>query len=384
MINQKDYEVIVVGAGPAGSCAALALAREGVKVAVIDRAQLPRQKTCAGGIVHRALRHMPIDIRSVVDRKCFTVQFNLPASSLCFSISRDQPIISMTMRDKFDHLLVSEAQKAGAKIMPACEVFDLRQGPNSIVLETARGRHKARFVIGADGALSRVARSGGWQETRQMIPALECRVGVDDRMLDRFSQAARFDFDLIPDGYAWAFPKKDHLSIGIVRIGRQSSRLHDAVTRYAARLGIESSARLKPRGFLIPISPRKDGLIKGRILLVGDAAGLADPITAEGIFSAVLSGQIAAEALIGGGFETESVKERFHREMNRQILRDLKSGRLAGNFFYRYPKVRNRVFRRFGEELTEAMARVAMGEITYEAVMKSPLNYLKLLSVWKS
>ena len=382
MIAKKDYDVIVVGAGPAGSCAALDLAKGGVNVALIDKEKLPRHKTCAGGIVRRAVNHIPMDISSVVDRECFTVEFNLLASSLHFGISRDQPIIYMTMRDNFDNLLVSEAQKSGAKILPLCKVFDVHQDSNSIALETGRGTLKADFVVAADGTLSRVAKRGGWQETRKIIPALECQVYVDDETLEVFSKTARFDFDLVPNGYAWVFPKKDHLSIGIGRMGGRSARLLDSLDHYFNLLKIPSSAKLKRHGFVIPVSPRRDGLMKNRLLLVGDAAGLADPITAEGISFAVLSGQIAAKSLICEAFNGELIKDRFNHEMSERILKELKLGRIAGKILYDHPRLRTRLFRGHGDKLIKIMTQIFLGEKTYSEAMKNPLNYLKLLRVW--
>lgn len=376
------YEVVIVGAGPAGSCAALRLAKQGVKVALVDKATLPRYKTCGGGIVHRAVKYLPVDISPVVERKCLIVEYNLFASNLHFDVIRDQPIISMTMRDSFDNLLASEAQRAGAEIIHGCEVLNVHRNPNSIVLETKKEVLNTNFLIAADGALSIVAKKTGWQETRLLIPALECEVYVDDRTLENFSKTARFDFDLVPDGYAWVFPKKDHLSIGVLSMKRGNIKLTNFLKRYLEILRITAVIKIEQHGFIIPVNPRKDELMKDRVLLIGDAAGFADPITAEGISFAILSGHIAADALVKGSLKKDLVKEIFDHEIQEKILNELKIGKILGRLIYNYPKVRTTLFRLYGNKLTKAMTQVFMGEKSYTTIIKNPLNYLKLLRVW--
>ncbi|MFO8101408.1 MAG: geranylgeranyl reductase family protein [Dehalococcoidia bacterium] len=381
-MTTKNYDVIVVGAGPAGSCAALELANGGVGVALLDKEEFPRYKTCAGGIVRRAIANIPVDMSSVIDNECFTVEFNLLAPALHFSIWRNQPIISMTSRDNFDNLLAMEAEKAGAKMFSRCEVFDVHQNSGSVVLQTNEGDFSANFVIAADGALSRVARKGGWQETRRLIPALECRIHVDDKTLEKFGQTARFDFDLVTDGYAWTFPKRDHLSVGIGRMGGRSIKLLDSFHRYLKLSGIAPLAEPQLHRSVIPVSPRKDGLMRNRIILAGDAAGLVDPITAEGISFAVLSSQIAAEALISGELKNDLVENLYNHEINERVLKELRLGRIAGNLLYNHPRVRSRLFGWYGHKLTKTMTRVFMGETTYGEIARNPLNYVKLMRIW--
>lgn len=383
MSTEKSYDVVVVGAGPAGSSAALKLAVEGVRVALIDKAGFPRYKTCGGGIVHRAMKYLPIDISPVVERECFTVEHHLHASKFHCSISRDRPIISMIMRDSFDHLLATEAHRAGAEVIYGRTVLDVRQDDaGSIVLVTDQDLFRASFVIAADGVHSIVARKTAWQEARYLIPALECEVYVDGKTLEQFSKTARFDFDLVPYGYAWIFPKRNHLSIGCLSMKRGKTRLFDFFRHYLEILGITLVTKVERHVSLIPVNSREDELMKGRVLLVGDAAGLTDPVFAEGISFAVLSGQIAANALVGGYLKEESVKDLFCHEIKEKILNELKIGKVVRRLIYRHPIIRTNLFRWCGRKLTDGMAQVFMGERSYREIIMNPLNYLNLLKVW--
>ena len=206
----NSYDVAIVGSGPAGSSAALALAREGVRVTVLEKESLPRYKTCGGGIVCRASRLLPFSIREVVEQECHTAELNLPSEGLCFSTARSEPIVSMTMRGDFDYFLVQAAQRAGAAFRTKCQVLEVQEEVDKVVLSTSSGPVSAQFVLAADGARSRVAASSGWTARPNLIPALEYEIGVSERVRERFQGKARFDFNLVPFGYAWIFPKSGY------------------------------------------------------------------------------------------------------------------------------------------------------------------------------
>lgn len=373
------YDVIVVGSGPAGASAALHLAKHGVKVALLEKESLPRYKPCGGGIVYRAIRSLPVDIKEVVDRYCYSVEFHLLNSGLHYGYNRREPIVFMVMRDRFDNLIVEAAKEAGAEILTKCAVQEIKLNRSHVELRTSQSSFTTRFVIAADGALSSVARKTGWQETRHLIPALECEVSVDHQTFERYSQSARFDFDLIPDGYAWSFPKSNHLSLGVLSMNRGKINLNDMLKRYLRVLKIARIERIERHGFLIPVSPRKDTYIQKRVLLAGDAAGFADPITAEGISVAILSGQIAADAIVQGHFEENTVRLLFEAELQTKILADLNISKLLANFIYKSNKIRTTLFRLYGPKLVHAMTQVFLGEKSYKDLLRNPVNYLKLL-----
>lgn len=375
------YDVAVVGSGPVGSSAALCLARQGVSVVVIEKALLPRHKTCGGGVTRRAIQLLPVDIREVIELECYSAELNLLNADLRFATRRQQPIISTTTREKLDFLLISAARDAGADVLAECKVIDVVIQADNVELITTKGVIPARFAVAADGAMGIVARKTGWRETRRLIPALECEVTVSDDVLRRFNRAIRFDFGVVPYGYAWVFPKRGHLSIGVLSMRRTQINLNEMFERYLKRIGIDKIMGIKRHGFLIPVSPRKDTFVKGRVLLAGDAAGFADPVTGEGITFAILSGQIVAQALLAGNFEEGHVKQAYHAQLAKTIVPELRMGRILAKLIYDYPRVRTWLFRLYGQKLSEAVTDVFMGEKTYCGMLYSPLNYLKLIGL---
>jgi geranylgeranyl reductase family protein len=280
-------DVAIVGAGPAGTAAALALGGRGYRVAIIEKAVPPRYKTCGGGVLSRAVQLLPIDIAPAIERQCFEVEFFQHHPGLQFVVRREQPIISMVMRDRFDHLLTAAAQQAGTRLISGTSVRSVTPRENDVELATSGGLVNARFVIAADGAASDVARQAGAPPLRRVIAALECEVTLNSALLEQFSRAARFDFGLVPFGYGWVFPKEKHLSIGVLTTRRGAANLHDCYTRYLGLLGIQPLAEER-HGYMIPPchgrgnhvgdlerSTCRPGNHRGQIRRSGSEAGLS-------------------------------------------------------------------------------------------------------------
>ncbi|HZH81344.1 MAG TPA: FAD-dependent monooxygenase, partial [Gemmatimonadales bacterium] len=234
-----------------------------------------------------------------------------------------------------------------------------------------RGVVSASFVIAADGAGSDVARLAGWTDGRHLIPALEYEVQVDRATLDRFAGTPRFDVGLVPYGYAWVFPKAAHLSVGVLTAHRGPINLHRHLEEYLRAIRLVPRA-MRRHGFVIPVRPRAGPLARGRVLLTGDAAGLADPLTAEGISPAARSGRLAARA-IQEGWETRSdpawVSETYGTLL-RPMLADLRVARWLARLLYDHPRTRAWLFRRMGQRLVEAITDVFLGVRTYRGSLR--------------
>ena len=165
---------------------------------------------------------------------------------------------------------------------------------------------------------------------------------------------------------------------------RTNINLPARLENYLTAIGINRILKAEKHGYLIPLAPRREPLARGRILLVGDAAGLADPITAEGISYAVQSGQLAAASLIECQLDVSRVSQRYQSLLEQNILRDLRAGRFWAGLLYNFPRIRNGAFRWQGQRLTDFVAAVVMGERGYADALKQPSSYLKMLGLGKT
>ena len=376
--TQKIYDAAVIGAGPGGCSAALGLARRGLSVLILEKAALPRYKTCGGGLLHRARRLMPGTVAEVIEREFHSITLNFPDTGLSFTATRAEPIVSMTMRANLDQALVREAQKLGAELIQSCLVKNLAPQEQFVEIATDQKPLRARFVIGADGVHSLTAKVSGWSPLPRLAPALEWELQLSAEDFARFGHTARFDFDPVESGYAWVFPKRDHVSVGILSTSRTNVNLPAKLENYLAAIGLKQILKSDKHGYLIPLAPRREPLARRRVLLVGDAAGLADPITAEGISYAWQSGQLAAEAIAECRFEVATTGARYQALLEKNILRDLRAGRFLARVLYDHPRLRNRAFRWQGQRLTDFVAAVVMGERGYADALKSPASWLKM------
>jgi flavin-dependent dehydrogenase len=159
-------------------------------------------------------------------------------------------------------------------------------------------------------------------------------------------------------------------------------KLSRVFEQYLELINLNGVETIKSRGSLIPVSPRKDGFVRNRVLLTGDAAGLVDPVVGEGITSAILSGMIAARALLEGGLDEGKVKEFYEYELSRKILQELRLGRAMAKLIYDYPGLLRRLLALYGQEFTEAVTDVVTGEKTYRKMLSTPSNYLELFRIW--
>lgn len=376
-----SYDVAVVGGGPAGSTAALALARQGVRVALFEKQGLPRYKPCGGGVTRRALRLVGIDVSDAVERRCREVILTLGPEHSSFVMRTEEPLLSMVMRDRFDMALLDEARRAGVGVFPECPVTDVHRDGEGLRIVTTRGEARFRFAVAADGAIGRFSRLAGWRETRRLAPTLEIELPVRGEQLRALGETACFDFGAVAGGYAWVFPKRSHLSVGVGVFRRNGpARLSERLRAYTRRLGLHPVQAVRPHGSVIPVSPRKDGFVRNRVMLVGDAAGLADPVTGEGIWAAVQSGLLAAEALIQSDCREGQVRMAYEAALRDRILGDLKIGRVLSSPVYAFPPLRNGLFALCGNRLSRAMAQVVCGRARYKSLFSSPRNYLRLIS----
>ena len=300
----KRFDVLVVGAGPAGSTAAYRLAREGASVLLADRARFPRDKPCGGGLTDRAVGQIPFDVAPVVEDSVRTFELGLRYGQR-FERSTASPLILMTQRRRLDAYLVERAAEAGAILRDGVKVTSVTaDGTLSVDGRPVR----AGVLIGADGVNGTTARSVGLDAAHDHAVALEGNVPLDALSEARFRGRVLVELGTVPGGYAWVFPKGDHVNVGVGGWLREGPRLRAHLSRVCREYGIPEDRIEGTRGYRLPMRRAGSSPATGRTLLIGDAAGLVDPLSGDGMFEAFVSARLAAEAVLAGVAEAVELR----------------------------------------------------------------------------
>lgn len=290
------YDVIIAGAGPGGTTAAYFLGQAGQRVLVLEKEMLPRYKACGGGLSARMLAEtFPFPFEEVIETQVKAIAYTFGQQTI--TIPLPDPSVRTVMRDRFDAYLLAHAR---AEVRQGTAVRKVTEPADRVIVETIEGdTFVGRYLVGADGANSVVAHALGLRQGKTMAAAIEAEVPASPEVLRRFGEALQFIFGNVHHGYAWIFPKAKGLSVGIAALRPKPGQLQAALAQVAARYGL-SLAGVRLHGHPIPIYTGWEPIVTARILLVGDAAGLVDPFSGEGIRPAIKSGRLAAEAILSG------------------------------------------------------------------------------------
>ena len=326
----RTVETLVVGAGPAGCAAAITLASAGREVLLVDRARFPRDKTCGDGLTTLALRELealglPVErVRSW--QAVRTIWLHSPtARTITLELPADGLRSVIVPRLELDATLVDLARNSGAEVAEGIDVLSPRQSAVGFEAQTETfGTLRAGNVIAADGIYSPLRRHlggetapyrGDWHAFRQYFANVGEAAQAGVHVL--------FEPDLLP-GFIWSFPlagRRANVGFGVLlggahRVGDMGPlwRTLQQRPRFRALLGTDATADGPLRAWPIPARVGTVPLQLGAVRFVGDAAATTDPLTGEGIGQALLSGRLAAEAIVNG---TE-----YERTLRRELARD--------------------------------------------------------------
>jgi geranylgeranyl reductase family protein len=291
------YDAVVVGAGPAGSTCAYRLAEAGASVVLLDRARFPRDKPCGGGVTGRAARLLPFTLDPVVEDVCTSVRMRLGYGSW-IERGNGEPLVSMTQRRRLDTYLAEQAARAGADFREGTKVERVEPEHDEITVVAGGDRLRARTLVGADGVNGICARALGLGGNQAVGVAIEGNVGYDRLRTDGYRGCIALELGVVPGGYGWVFPKADHVNVGIGGWEREGPRIRTHLQELCQAHGIALDDLEDVRGYRLPLRSARAVLARGQTLLVGDAAGLIDPVSGDGMFEGFLSSKLASEAVL--------------------------------------------------------------------------------------
>jgi geranylgeranyl reductase family protein len=365
-------DVAIVGAGPAGARAAYVLATHGARVTIFD-ASHPREKPCGGGVTGRALALVADAIdaadcpASVIRSARFTDAGERRSAVVALEDRGASASSALLVADRaiFDAALLAAAQRAGA-VLDRSRVIGVTVDAEGVTLETTAGVRRAGFVVGADGANSLVRR-------RLAAPFRRDQLSIATGFFAHGVTSDEIVIELTadPPGYIWSFPRPTHLAIGMCAqadAGITAEALRGRVMQWIAATGIADGARLEPYSWPIPSLSATDldavAVAGPRWALAGDAAGLVDPITREGIYFALASGQWIGDALAADG-DARVYASRVRDEAMSELAR---AARLKAGFFR--PAFTGLMMRALQEShaIREVMADLVAGRQPYASL----------------
>lgn len=369
------YDVIVVGGGPAGSTAARECAARGMSVLLLDKATFPRDKPCGGGITLRAARLLPFDLAPVVERSICGLDLTFSGRG-GFARDAAQPLFHLVQRNRFDHFLVEQAVKAGATLRERTPLREIEREGSRVIVRTGSETFEGRTLVAADGANGETAKRAGLTVPRWRILALEGNITPSGRFPERWQTRVGIDLGAVPGGYHWLFPKGDHLNIGIGGLPSVGSALRRKFEEAVRGYGFDPATLWGVRAAPLPIRRPDTPLIHGNLLLVGDAAGLVDLLTGEGIYGAIWSGRAAAKHLAAHLDGKVSDLEGYRQEVERELIPELQIAFQMWSLFHLAPAVAaNLLWRRSIGPLSRLIGwtrfcRLTQGEERYRDIRR--------------
>ena len=327
----ERWDAIIVGAGPAGCAAGFDLATAGRAVLLLDKAEFPRHKACAGGLTRKSLRALRYSVAPVVRETVSAIVVERRSGEAATLTSR-KAVCAMTVRQALDHFCGQPSGAAGAVFARLVAILGVEANREGVAVRTAEREYRGRFLVAADGVHSRVRQLlyGDRPAWFRRGFALEARVIP----ANGHSRDLVFDFGSVRQGYGWVFPKGDHLNVGL-------GVYNDAGQEKLDRSRLEAYIRERfgearaehVTGQYLGFGAEAAPAAEERVFLVGDAGGFADALTGEGIHGAIASGQAAAEAIDGELRGRKRAQPAFGA-LTAQLRQDLQLSTSGSRWFY--------------------------------------------------
>jgi geranylgeranyl reductase family protein len=373
----RTWDVIVVGAGPAGATAARVAAENGCTTLLLERAAIPRYKTCGGGLIGASLAALPpcLPLKVYDTARQFTFTHNGDKER---TLTSSSPTCAMVYRSELDAALTEAAAAAGAQVHDSTALTALQQEGDTVMVKTnSGGTLHARAVVGADGSASRVARYVGVR-CAQVDLALEAEVPIDERTADRWRGRVLMEWGPMPGSFGWVFPKRDVCTAGVVAARGNPVALRAYKQDFLTRHGLLGPRPLHDTGHLTRCRRPDSPLALGRVLVAGDAAGLLDHWSREGISYALrsgdLAGQAAARLVTASGTEAHTVTDHYGRQVDETLAAEMRASSTLMNLFARHPGIVHAAVTRLPPAWHRLDAYIA-GRTSVAGIMAAPLAH---------
>jgi geranylgeranyl reductase family protein len=361
----RDYDVIIVGAGPAGSSAAVSLSGSGMSVALLDRESFPREKVCGDGLTHDVIKQLgmisPAMLesfhREVPKIRAEGVEIISPSHrSLYVPMifgSESRPIHACNRRDLDAFLLEHARRTGGVTVFENCACTGIKPGKDHVELETTQGSFTARMLLGCDGINSMVRRSMGIAELPWKNVCISMRTYYRDvRPLRSSNPIEIYILNGILPGYLWIFPLPGgmaNVGVGITATAVRARKMNlrkifeELLASEPLKSRLAGALRDGPvKGYNLPLGGAGRPVSGERFLLAGDAAALVDPLTGEGVGNAIRSGRVAAQhirdSFLADDFSA-NFNLRYDRELSRRMSSEFRFHTLLRNLFRNAPMV---------------------------------------------
>jgi geranylgeranyl reductase family protein len=331
------YDVIIVGAGPAGSTCARSCAKQGLKTLLLDQAKFPRPKPCGGAVSEQALSYLDFPLPpEIIEGECFSAHIH--SRSHHAAVRRAHRLAVLVSRDRFDYYLAEKAVDRGVEFRQGERVIAVVTAADGVEARTDTEQYLAQYLVGADGVNSVAARGvRPVFSSDEIAAALVTTVPARQEDIDRrLGGSLDLTFGIAPLGYGWVFPHQGHYSVGVTGLASSFSRPQACLADFLRNQGLSAGPA---RGHAIPLGGMKRPITANRVLLAGDAAGFADPFHREGIVHAIHSGKLAAQAIAEGIGGRKDATARYAHDCERRIRNNLRIALRMARLLERYPDI---------------------------------------------
>jgi len=364
----KGFDVVIIGGGLSGSATAMNLSKKGYSVLIIEKEKVQDSKPCAGGMASSMQKFLPLDIKDAIESKIKNVEFRWKASDNVIADLTGESPFWIVKREKFDQLLLDESLRNGVQIIRQVLVEKIinKNDKWEITCNNKR-KYISEFLVVADGSQSKWA---GYFKLGPRKPKFANTISLRLKGLGGIPKdAVRFEFGFIKYGFAWAFPLKESLNIGLGTFINNGLLENQTINNQVIRsFGFDDfsyktiNKKLRIWNGIHPINGDK-------VLAVGDAASLCDPFLAEGIRPSLISSFYAAECIdqcLSGKVDDLNV---YTKKINNNWGKSMAWGRRIAQVFYRFPRTGYQLgIKR--KTAPKRIAQILSGEMSYEDIAK--------------